>query len=33
MERVDRERGKEWVEQMDTVLTFVCLALFVYRSN
>ena len=25
MEGVDRERGKEWVEQMDTILTFVCL--------
>ena len=24
---VDREREKEWLEQMDTILTFVCLAL------
>ena len=30
MEGVDRERGKEWVEQMDTILTFVCLALFAF---
>ena len=33
MEGVDRERGKEWVEQMDTILTFVCLALFAFRSS
>ena len=25
MEIVDRARGKEWLEQMDTILTFVCL--------
>ena len=30
---VDRERGKEWLEQMDTILIFVCLALFDFRSN
>ena len=30
---VDREREKEWIEQMDTILTFVCLALFALRSN
>ena len=30
---VDRERENEWLEQMDTILTFVCLALFAFRSN
>jgi len=25
MEIVDREREKEWLEQMDTILIFVCL--------
>ena len=30
---VDREREKEWLEQMDTILTFVCLALFAFRLN
>ena len=30
---VDREREKEWLEQMDTILTFVCIALFAFRSN
>ena len=24
MEKVDREREKEWVDQMDTILVFVC---------
>ena len=24
MEIVDREREKEWLEQMDTILIFVC---------
>ena len=24
MEKVDREREKEWIEQMDTILIFVC---------
>ena len=26
MEIIDREREKEWIEQMDTILIFVCLA-------
>jgi len=25
MEIIDREREKEWLEQMDTILIFVCL--------
>ena len=25
MEVIDREREKEWLEQMDTILIFVCL--------
>ena len=25
MEVVDREREKEWLEQMDTILIFVCI--------
>ena len=25
MEAIDREREKEWLEQMDTILIFVCL--------
>jgi hypothetical protein len=25
MEIIDREREKEWIEQMDTILIFVCL--------
>ena len=33
MEVVDREREKEWLEQMDTILTFVCLSLFAFRSS
>jgi len=24
MEIIDREREKEWIEQMDTILIFVC---------
>ena len=28
MEGVDSEREKEWLDRMDTILTFVCLALF-----
>ena len=31
MEKVDREREKEWIEQMDTILVFVwhtCFLLF-----
>ena len=30
MEIVDREREKEWLEQMDTILIFVC---HTYLSN
>ena len=32
-EVVDREREKEWLEQMDTILIFVCLSVFDFRSN
>jgi hypothetical protein len=28
MEVIDREREKEWLEQMDTILIFVCLTFF-----
>jgi len=28
MEIIDREREKEWLEQMDTILIFVCLTFF-----
>jgi len=28
MEVIDREREKEWLEQMDTILIFVCLTCF-----
>jgi len=28
MEIIDREREKKWVEQMDTILIFVCFACF-----
>ena len=28
MEIIDREREKEWLEQMDTILIFVCLVSF-----
>jgi hypothetical protein len=28
MELIDREREKEWLEQMDTILIFVCLVSF-----
>ena len=28
MEIVDREREKEWLEQMDTILIFVCYTCF-----
>ena len=27
MEAIDREREKEWLEQMDTILIFVCLVI------
>ena len=28
MEVIDREREKEWLEQMDTILIFACLTSF-----
>ena len=28
MEIIDREREKEWLEQMDTILIFVCYTCF-----
>ena len=28
MEVIDREREKEWLEQMDTILIFVCITSF-----
>ena len=30
---IDRERGKEWLEQMDTILIFVCLPFFHFAPN
>ena len=33
MEVIDHEREKEWLEQMDTILIFVCLTLFDFRRN
>ena len=33
MEAIDRERDKEWLEQMDTILIFVCITFFAFRSN
>ena len=30
---IDREREKEWLEQMDTILIFVCLTSFHIGSN
>ena len=33
MEVIDREREKEWLEQMDTILIFVCITFFVFRRN
>ena len=33
MEVIDREREKEWLEQMDTILIFVCITLFAFRRN
>ena len=33
MEVVDREREKEWLEQMDTILIFVCLTFLVFRQD
>ena len=33
MEVIDREREKEWLEQMDTILIFVCLTSFYFGPN
>jgi hypothetical protein len=33
MEIIDREREKEWLEQMDTILIFVCLVFFGVRLS
>ena len=33
MEVIDREREKEWLEQMDTILIFVCLTSFHFAPN
>ena len=33
MEVIDREREKEWLEQMDTILIFVCLTSFHFGPN
>ena len=33
MEVIDREREKEWLEQMDTILIFVCLTSFPLGLN
>ena len=33
MEVIDREREKEWLEQMDTILIFVCLTLIDFGPN
>ena len=33
MEVIDREREKEWLEQMDTILIFVSLTFFDVRRN
>ena len=33
MEVIDREREKEWLEQMDTILIFVCLTFFHFAPN
>ena len=33
MELIDREREKEWLEQMDTILIFVCLTSFHIGPN
>ena len=33
MEVIDREREKEWLEQMNTILVFVCLTSFYFGSN
>jgi len=33
MEIIDREREKEWLEQMDTILIFVCLVSLSHRAK
>ena len=33
MEVIDSEREEEWLEQMDAILIFVCLAFFIFRSD
>ena len=33
MEVIDREREKEWVEQMNTILVFVCITLFAFEQD
>ena len=33
MDVIDREREKEWLEQMDTILVFVCLTSFHIGPN
>jgi hypothetical protein len=33
MEIIDRDREKEWIEQMDTILIFVCLTPFDVRLS
>ena len=32
-EVVDREREKEWVEQMNTILIFVCITSFALKRD
>ena len=33
MEKVDREREKKWIEQMDTILVFVCHTWFLLSAE
>ena len=33
MEVIDREREKGWLEQMDTILIFVCFTFFVLQRK
>ena len=30
---IDREREKEWLEQMNTILVFVCIASFAFQRD
>ena len=30
---IDREREKEWLEQMNTILVFVCITLFALEQD